>query len=111
MNGWLLCRVSDNVLEPEDWTVVRLTIVDDVVQVVHAELRGVYAYDAFPGVGADLDAISMWTKYDGAGRHPENYCKVWIDDRWRTFVSTDQLRAELAREALINKIGFPRDKY
>lgn len=99
MRGHLLCRVSDDVLEPEDWAVARLTVVDGVVQAVHEESRGVYAYDACPGVGANLDAISAWSRYDGTGHHPENFYEVRIDGLWRTFVSTDQLRAELAREA------------
>lgn len=99
MRGSLLCRISDNVLEPEDWTVARLAVVDGAVAFVHREQRGVCAYDAFPVVGANLDAISAWSKYDGTGRHPENYYEIWIDGLWRVFVSTDQLRAELARGA------------
>jgi len=98
MNGHLLCRVSDDVLEPEDWTVARLTVVDGVVRAVREESRGVYAYDAFPVVGASLDAISAWSRYDGTGHHPENFYEVRIGGLWRTCVSTDQLRAELVRK-------------
>lgn len=97
MRGSLLCRISDNVLEPEDWTVARLAVADGAVVFVHKEQRGVYAYDAFPAVGADLDAVSAWSKYDGTGRHPENYCEVWIGGLWRVFVSTDQLWLAAAR--------------
>jgi len=80
-------RISDNVLDDEDWTVYELEFA--VVKgrsstgapitrtmVVNQRLvnQGVYGDDI---VGRDLERLALWLSYDSTGSHPEQYHEIW----------------------------------
>ena len=71
-------RVSDNVLEEEDFTVWKVRFGGDHC-IVHIELvhPGAYARPGDTPHGLDLGSpwtdVVTWSEYDCAGQHPETY--------------------------------------
>lgn len=80
----LLVRISDNVLDEDDWPVRRIEIQGEVIVSVEDIHQGVYAMDEMPDKGWDLDRLITWSSYDGTGTHPENFyeVKAQTDDRY-----------------------------
>jgi len=70
-NGAILARISDNVLDDDDWGVYQLFIENGVVKRQKTLNKGVYAIDSF--VGMNIEQLSSWSSYDSVGQHPETY--------------------------------------
>ena len=71
-------RVSDNVLEEEDWPIRKLTL-DLVTKKVtfHEDLApGAYSLDTAPRTGWTLEKVQRWTAVDPTGWHPETYNEI-----------------------------------
>ena len=66
-------RMSDNVLDDEDYPVHRLVLKDGVVTERTLVQRGVYTTQSMPDVGWTLDQVEAWLSYDGTGSHPETF--------------------------------------
>lgn len=101
MNGKLIARLADNVLDAEDWDSWELEIHDGVIAAVKTIPatggNGCYGLPDQLKVGKTLADIADWTHYDGTGSHPENYHDVKIKGEWDAFLSPEQLREELVR--------------
>jgi hypothetical protein len=73
-------RKSDNVLDDEDYPIRKLTLSNNrVVQTVEIH-PGVYSFPSRLGIGATIDDIIKWAKYDPTGQHPETYHVVGLND-------------------------------
>lgn len=89
-------RISDNVLDEQEWPVVRLRFSADRRIAERSVLRtGIYSTDGFPAIGDSLELVALWSNYDGTGSHPENYYELRVDGVWRAFVSANELLAQL----------------
>lgn len=92
----ILARLSDNVLEKEDWTVWELTVQDGKVtstRAVENEATGAYGEPDFKGM--TIAQLAEWTRYDGAGIHPEGYQELRISGRFKYFVNPDEIEQEI----------------
>ena len=77
-NGTIHARISDNVLEPEDWNVWELWLKNDKV-IGQVELRkGIYGPKDF--VGMDRAALAEWSCFDCTGSHPEQFHEISVGD-------------------------------
>lgn len=74
-------RISDSVLDDKDWTICRLTLVDNVVTAKETIQKGVYRLDS-PDVGTSLRDVVAWTHFDSTGSHPETYHEAFINGKW-----------------------------
>jgi len=89
----LYVRLSDNVLELEDWPVAKLTIQGNSVKKMEVVCKG--AYDLPNMVGWTLADVAEWSRYDSTGYHPEEYHDVSSDAcTWSTFCNKDDLVQE-----------------
>ena len=71
-NAVLWCRVSDNVLEAEDFPTRRLLVnVGSGIIDVQEGNKGVYDQSGMPEKGWTLDRLLEWASYDPTGHHPE----------------------------------------
>jgi hypothetical protein len=97
----LLVRLSDNVLEDDDWPVRRIEIQEKVIVGVEDIQQGVYGTGHMPDVGWGLSQLVGWLSYDGTGQHPENYheIKAQTDEKYEPYVSTREDLANVIRRA------------
>lgn len=81
MRFWL--RIADNVLADEDYGFFEVTTKGGVVThlVEHNSL-----YSTPELVGKTLEDVLEWLKYDGTGRHPEEYHEVFLEGGWTSRV-------------------------
>ena len=73
VNGEIYARVSDNVLDDDDYTVYELNIRSSIVigqTIVH---EGCYPYDF---IGMTTLQLTDWSARDETGSHPENYYEL-----------------------------------
>lgn len=70
----MFARVSDNVLDDEDWGIVKLVITDGVVTAQAQWKPGCYSFESF--VGWTTEQLAAWSRFDGTGTHPEQYCEL-----------------------------------
>jgi hypothetical protein len=75
----LFVRISDNVLDKDDWPVRQLFITDGKVTRILEHRSGAYGLDRAPTVGWTLEQIEKWAAYDPTGQHPEVYHDVSIN--------------------------------
>lgn len=75
-NGNILARISDNVLDDDDWGVYKLTLEEGVVEEQSTINKGAYASEYF--LGMSVEQLSEWSNYDPTGQHPENYYELEI---------------------------------
>jgi hypothetical protein len=76
MNCIAQVRVSDNVLEDEDWAVAELIITEGIVRSYRLIKHGIYQLDDM--VGMTTEEVAVWTSYDPVGDHPENYYEIRV---------------------------------
>jgi hypothetical protein len=71
-------RISDNVLEEDDWSINELVIQDGVV----VSQKNIYnSVHALPDMlGWTTNEVEEWTHYDPTGAHPENYYELEVSD-------------------------------
>lgn len=94
----LRIRISDSVLEPEDWPVMRLSIGPDLkIQDRTQERLGAYDFLGTPNIGQGLEDLSLWLRHDATGQHPETFHEILIGDCWRSFVTPMELAALVRR--------------
>lgn len=67
----MFARVSDNVLDDEDWGIVKLVIADGEVVEKEYVQHGCYENDIY--IGMTVEQLVEWTRYDATGTHPEQY--------------------------------------
>lgn len=70
----LLARISDNVLDDEDWPIRKLTINQAgtvlAVEDVFVPENG-YSMKGMPEVGWTIEDLQRWASHDPTGQHPE----------------------------------------
>lgn len=76
-NGKVLARISDNVLDEEDWTPFEIEIKDGVV--VRVDNDDPYYLSM---VGWTTTELAKWTQYDSTGQHPEAYHELSVIDNY-----------------------------
>jgi len=69
-------RISDNVLDDEDWAIHELIIQNGVVIRQHESMYGVY--DIQNKVGWTAKQLCAWSHYDGTSNHPEEYHEIQL---------------------------------
>ena len=67
-------RISDNVLDEEDWGIDGLTIRDGVVTEQLHLTKGAYTMEDM--VGWTTQQLMEWTQYDPTGNYPEQYYEI-----------------------------------
>ena len=76
-NTTVLARVSDNVLEEEDWPVHTLTFEGGICTSQTEKQKGVYSFsESF--IGKSTDDLIEWSNYDNSGNHPEMFHEIYI---------------------------------
>lgn len=102
MKSILYARISDNVLDVEDWPVRRLVIMDGRI-VAHEDMpmtgSPVCGFDDGPQTGWTLDQLLDWASRDFTGQHPEMFydLKAEGDDRYLYTNRRNELNALLRR--------------
>lgn len=72
-DGYIKVRISDNVLDEEDWTITKV-IPEKFTEVIQ---NGVYRpIDS----RRTLDSIIKANNIDSTGRYPEILVEIWIDN-------------------------------
>jgi len=69
-------RISDNVLEKEDWPVNLLIIRDGLVVKEEEICPGAYRFEYMEGW--TTHELCLWSQYDSTGSHPENYHEIHL---------------------------------
>lgn len=67
-------RISDNVLEEEDWSVDEIVLRNNVVISQSPLCKGAYTIPNM--MGWTVSKLIEWTQYDSTGSHPENYYEI-----------------------------------
>lgn len=90
MSGVIYARVSNSVLDPEEWPVYRLTIRDGVV--ISVSGRG-----GPPDLSdASIEEVAQGSRFDSTGYHPEVYHELSRDQKvWADFVTPDTIKSWL----------------
>lgn len=106
MRSILYARISDNVLDPEDWPVRRLIIEGERI-VDHTELpmKGLPMRDftGGPEAGWTLDQLLAWSGTDFTGTHPEEShdLKAEGDERYGYFTHKREQLDELLKRGRV----------
>jgi hypothetical protein len=90
-------RISDNVLDEEDWSVWKLVFAAGRVRRADEEHKGVYDQPMAGFEGMTIQALSKWTEHDDTGFHLENYYELEIRGSWKDRVSVEEIEEELCR--------------
>ena len=72
----VFARISDNVLESEDWPVSLLIIRDGIVVKQNDICNG--CYDLGDMEGWTIEDLCDWSQFDSTGSHPENYHELHL---------------------------------
>ena len=73
-NTTVLVRISDDVLEEEDWGIDRIIIRDGIVRAQESLCKGVYEIDNM--VGWTTKEVCEWTSYNEPASHPQNFYEL-----------------------------------
>ncbi len=76
-------RISDNVLDEEDWTVDRFAVIDGRLQHLGTRRKGIYKTTKSTLEGKTLEELAQWSQWNPTGRHPETYYEVRIANPMR----------------------------
>ncbi len=69
-------RITDNVMDAEDWGIDQLYLEDSVVRFQdHVDL-GIYTIPDMEGWTSEQ--LMEWSRHDDTGRHPENYHEIKV---------------------------------
>lgn len=91
----LRARMSDNVLNDGDFTVVELTLHGGRVVEQRLVQQGAYTVELS---GRDLEELARWTQHDDTGNHPENFHEIDDGSGFRSFWTAAELRWAARRE-------------
>jgi sporulation protein YlmC with PRC-barrel domain len=72
VNGEIYARISDNVLDDEDYNVSKLTIHNSMVIAVQTVHGGCYPLGS-DLIGMTTLQLAKWSEMDYTGSHPENF--------------------------------------
>ena len=67
-------RISDDVLDEEDWRIDQLTLTRCIVRYQNPIATGVYPMPDM--VGGTVGEVLYWSRYQDFGGHPTNYHEV-----------------------------------
>ncbi len=85
-------RISDNVLDEEDWPIREILIRDGVIVNVLDVHHGVYSWgETTPTIGWDLERLCEWLDFDPTGSHPENWHEILFHGKWECSVKAENL--------------------
>ena len=73
-NAVLEARISDNVLDDEDWGIQRITLRNGVVVEQQSVMEGCYEMPSM--LGWNTTMLARWAAQDYTGSHPENYYEL-----------------------------------
>jgi hypothetical protein len=73
-DGTLKVRISDNILDKEDWPVIELTFSNGKIVSEKTLNKGAYAFESF--IGWDRVDLLGWLAMDSTGQHPETYHSI-----------------------------------
>lgn len=73
-DGIVGIRISDDVLESEDWGIALLRISAGIVIDQKTICEGVYELPNM--IGVTTDTLQRWSCYDGTGSHPCNFHEI-----------------------------------
>ncbi len=73
-NCTVAIRITDDVLEPEDWGIDELVIADGIVISQKKLSNGIYTMSDM--VGWTTDKLMEWSQYDSTGRHPGQFNEI-----------------------------------
>jgi len=76
IKGCLGVRITDNVLDDDDWGVDHIILRDGKVVKQCTSTEGVYRIPNM--VGWEREQIVEWSKHDDTGRHPEQYHEIEV---------------------------------
>lgn len=76
-------RISDNVLDPEDWTVDRFAIIEGRLQHLGVRHKGMYGSHKASLNGKTVEELAAWSQWNATGQHPETYCEVRVVQLFR----------------------------
>lgn len=89
----LKIRISDTVLDRDEWPTANLVFSDGGKVVAAQQLSlGVYGVEHIPAAGASITEVCKWLAYDGTGKHPEIFHEAFFEEEWRSFLSPQQLQ-------------------
>lgn len=99
--SYLLVRIADNVLEDEDFPVVRLDFDHNHKVISQREVaHGVYSTAGVPC--SDLADVVEWLCYDGTGQHPEITREFQtLHGEWRTWPTFEDLATLLRARSIL----------
>lgn len=94
-------RISDNVLQDEDWPIVEATMVNSRIIELKEINPGAYGWDVV-SIGMRIDTLLKWLKYDPTGVHPEHYCQIRLlpDGKWENVYTMEKLKVLLELAAV-----------
>jgi len=92
-------RISDNVLDPEDWNIYELVFARGRVVEVVVVNPGVYGGSVDDFIGMTIEQLSDWSRLDATGQHPETYYELAPSPSgpWEGFVSHTTIKEWLGR--------------
>ena len=84
-NTKVLARISDSVLEEEDWPIHTLTFEDGICTSQIERQKGVYSLsESF--IGKRTEDLMKWTTYDNSGDHPEMFHEICVIEQRKEVV-------------------------
>lgn len=114
----LFARVSDNVLDAQDWPVAKLELdptggytISAVHLVQPAEDAMAMNTSSMPEAGWSLVELARWTRYDPTGTHPEVYHELrgWTDRVYLDFMEAHEVRTIADRSRV--HVAWPVDAW
>lgn len=79
-NTTVYFRISDNVLEAIDWSIIKCGISNGIITEYEVYADGVYAASYMPRKGWNIEQIMNWLNYDSTGFHPQTYHELLIEE-------------------------------
>lgn len=76
-NTTVLARISDSVLDEEDWPIYTLIFENGVCTSQIERQNGVYSL-AESFIGKRTEYLMKWTNYDTSGSHPEMFHEICV---------------------------------
>jgi len=91
-------RLSNSVLEDEDFTILSLTLDQDRIAGVSILHSGCYGIPGLLRSGASIEALRHWLSYDGTGTHPEEFNEIYDPSKkdWVQVFEMEDLRKVLS---------------
>lgn len=96
----LLVRISDNVLNPEDWSIFELEFshsAKDGFVVASQTLKNQSRGTSREFCGMGVEDLSKWSFWDPTGHHPETYHEIFDED-WHDRVPASRIVEMLERQ-------------